>query len=244
MKHTLYILLIVFTASCGISEDCLKGNGNPVTITFPFEGFSKVKVYSKIALVVKQGDTYEVKVETRDNIRDEIEVVLEGDLLKVKDISTCNIARDYGVTTVYVTAPNIKEIYSKTEQNIKSDGVLRYPELRVLSIDDEEGAGTGDFYLDVNNEYLYIESNSVSNFYCNGEANKMVVFFSWGDGIFYGSNLQVQTIDVFHRGSNEMIVYPVESLTGAIYGTGNVVLKNNPVSIDVNQLFTGSLIYN
>lgn len=243
MKKILFLFLLIVTTSCGISEDCFKGNGSPTTLTFPLEDFTKVKVYSGVGLVVKEGPEYEVRIETRDNIKDNIEVNLEGDMLVVKDNSTCNVARDYGVTTVYITAPNLEEIHSKTEQDIKSDGVLHYPELRVYSIDDDEGAGTGDFYLDVNNEYLYIESNSVSNFYCNGEANRMVVFFSWGDGIFYGSDLQVQNIDVFHRGSNDMIIYPITNLTGAIYATGNVVLKNTPIEIQVEELYTGTIIY-
>lgn len=244
MNKIIYLLLLILTVSCGISEDCFKGNGNSVTQTYPFTDFTKVKVYAGVGLVVKEGPEFEVKIVTSEHIIDDIEVTLQGDMLVVKDNSSCNLARDYGLTKVYITAPNLEEIHSKTEQNIESDGVLHYPELRLYSVEDNEGAGTGDFYLSFDAENIYVESNSVSNFYCNGETNSMVVFFSWGDGRFYGENLYANTIDIFHRGSNDMILYPKESLTGTIYATGNVILKNNPISIDVNQLFTGTLIYN
>lgn len=244
MNKIIYLLLLILTVSCGISEDCFKGNGNSVTQTYPFTDFTKVKVYAGVGLVVKEGPEYEVKIVTSEHIIDDIEVTLQDDMLVVKDNSSCNLARDYGLTKVYVTAPNLEEIHSKTEQNIESDGMLNYPELRLYSVEDNEGAGTGDFYLSLDAENIYVESNSVSNFYCNGETNSMVVFFSWGDGRFYGENLYANTIDIFHRGSNDMILYPKESLTGTIYATGNVILKNNPISIDVNQLFTGTLIYN
>ncbi|MDP5096116.1 MAG: DUF2807 domain-containing protein, partial [Flavobacterium sp.] len=60
-------------ASCGISEDCFKGNGNQITKTYPFEGFTKIKVYSGVGLVVKEGINYEVKINTSDNIIDDID---------------------------------------------------------------------------------------------------------------------------------------------------------------------------
>ncbi|BCY27826.1 head GIN domain-containing protein [Flavobacterium okayamense] len=245
MKNYFYILLLVLLTSCGISEDCLKGNGSPTTLIFPVDNFTKVKVYSGVGLVVKEGPLYEVKVETRDNIKDNIEVTLNGDMLVVKDNSTCNIARDYGVTTVYVTAPNIQEIHSKTEQEIKSDGILNFPELKLYSIgDDGDGAGTGDFYINLDCNFLYIESNTFANYYLNGETNDMNVFFSWGDGRFYGENLSVNNVlSLTHRGSNDMILYPLKNIEGVIYSSGNVILKNEPIgTINVQELYSGRLI--
>ena len=41
-----------------------------------------------------------------------------------------------------------------------------------------------------------------------------------------------------------MIVKPIQSITGSILSTGDVILKNNPPTIDVQQLFSGQLILN
>lgn len=230
--------------SCGISEDCFKGNGNSVTQVFPLEGFTKIKVYDGVGLVVKEGPNYEVKVVTSDNIIGDLDVKLNGDMLVVKDNSTCNIARDYGQTVVYVTAPNLEEIHSKTEQDIKSDGVLHYPELRLFSIDLSDGAGTGDFYLEVDLNNLYVESNNVSNFYISGRTINLNVLFSWGNGKFVAESFLVTNIlNVIHRGSNDMTIFPVYDLSGAIYATGNVILKNNPSNSNTLQaFFTGQII--
>jgi hypothetical protein len=234
---------MVLATSCGISEDCFKGNGNQVIQLFPLENFTKIKVYDGIGLVIKEGANYEVKVITSDNILDNLEVKLEGNTLVVKDNSTCNIARDYGLTTVYVTAPTITEIHSKTDQDIRSDGVLNYSDLKLISIDLSDGAGTGDFRLSLNTINLYVESNNVSNFYLTGQSQNLHVFFSWGNGIFYGENLIVNIITIYHRGSNNIFLFPINSIEGNIYATGNVVLKNNPiVSPNVIQHFTGRLI--
>ena len=242
--HIVVFCCMVFATSCGISEDCFKGNGNKVTQTFPLVNFSKIKVYDGVGLVIKEGTNYEVKVITSENILDNLEVKLEGNMLVVKDNSTCNIARDYGQTMVYVTAPNLTEIHSKTDQEIRSDGVLNYSDLKLFSIDISDGAGTGDFRLELNTANLYVESNNVSNFYLFGQSENLHVFFSWGNGIFYGENLFVNNeLTLFQRGSNDMILFPVNLLSGNIYGTGNVIIKNNPVQPpNVIRHYIGRLI--
>ena len=229
--------------SCGLSEDCFKGNGTPIIQTFPFENFTKIKVHDGIGLVVKEGPNYEVKIAAPSSILDNIEVQLDGNMLVVKDRSTCNIARDYGQTVVYVTTPFLEEIHSKTEQDILSDGVLTFPELKLYSVDISDGAGTGDFRLKLDTQLLYIESNNVSNFYVSGQTNQLIVFFSWGNGIFNGGSLIADHINVYHRGSNDIALYPTQSVSGDIFSTGNVVLKNRSIlPPNVIQHFTGRLI--
>ena len=255
MKYKIVFFLLVFLlVSCGISEDCFKGNGNQVTQTFLLENFSKIKVYDGVGLVVKEGSNYEVKVVTSDNIIDDLEVRLDGDMLVVKDNSSCNIARDYGQTTVYVTIPDGTilplipelELHCKTEQKIQSDGVLHSPIVRLFSIgDDGDGAGTGDFYIAVDNLQFVVENNNVSNFYITGHSNEMLLNFYFGNGRFYGKDLYVELIKVYHRGSNDMIVYPIQHIEGKIVATGNIILENvlPEDEIDIEELFTGRVIY-
>ncbi len=241
--HIVSICCLILVTSCGISEDCFKGNGNPITQTFPLENFTKIKVYDGVGLVVKEGPNYEVKVVTSDNIINDLDVKLNGDMLVVKDNSTCNIARDYGQTTVYVTAPNLTEIHSKTDQEIRSDGILNYADLKLFSIDISDGAGTGDFRLALNCTNFYVESNNVSNFYITGFCENANIAFFWGDGIFYGMDFIVNSLLTFyHRGSNDMIFNPINHLEGGIYSTGNVRLTNEPNHINVIEYFTGRLI--
>ena len=253
MKYKIVFFLLVFLlVSCGISEDCFKGNGNQVTQTFLLENFSKIKVYDGVGLVVKEGSNYEVKVVTSDNIIDDLEVRLDGDMLVVKDNSSCNIARDYGQTTVYVTIPDGTisplipelELHCKTEQKIQSDGVLHSPIVRLFAIgDDGDGAGTGDFHINLDNGQFVVESNNVSNFYINGHSEEMLLNFYFGNGRFFGEELHAEKIKLFHRGSNDMFVYPIQKIEGIINATGNVVLENVPPIVDVEEVFRGRVIY-
>jgi hypothetical protein len=249
MKNTVLHIVIcccmVIATSCGISEDCFKGNGNQVTQTFPLDNFTKIKVYEGIGLVIKEGPIYEVKVKTSDNILDNLEVKIDRDMLVIKDNSTCNLARDYSQTVVYVTTPLLEEVHSKTEQEIKSDGVLTFPELRLYSVDISDGAGTGDFVLTINNLYVLVESNNTSNFFISGQTNYLDVLFTWGNGRFMANDLRVRNIVyISHRGSNDMIFKTSSVFKGKLFSTGNLILKEAPQEMNMQQLFTGRVISN
>lgn len=244
-------LVTIFATSCGISEDCFKGNGNLVTLNYPLDGFTKIKVHQGVGLVVKEGPNYEVIVKTNDKISNDIDVQLQDDMLVVKDNSTCNIAREYGQTVVYVTIPDGAyfpliqelELHSKTEQTIRSEGVLNSPIVRLFSIDLSDGAGTGDFYINVENSQLVVESNNVANFYINGQCNNLLLNFYFGNGKFKGENLEVQNCTFLHRGANDIFVKPIQKIEGVIYATGNVILQHIPPVINVEEKFSGRLIY-
>jgi hypothetical protein len=243
MKKYILFAFLLFLSGCGISEDCIKNAGNPVTKEIAISDFDKIRIHAGISLVVKEGPDFKVTIQSGTNIIDNIEVNKEGDFLVLKDNSTCNWTRDFKAATVFVTAPNIIEIHSKTEQDIFSDGTLTFPILRLLAINDDE-AGTGDFHININNGQTVIESNHVSNFYINGSCTELLCNFYFGTGKFYGENFICQNIKIFQRGSNDMILKPIQSISGKILNTGNVILKNNPPIINVEQLFSGHLILN
>lgn len=249
MKKIIYLIACVFVSiSCEKLSDCIESAGNTTTKIVDVTAFNRVEVYSGIELIVTDGPVYEVKIVTGENIIENIEVKQENNVLKLKENSACNWVRDYGQTKVYVTSPNIEVIYSKSERNISSNGILQYPSLRLISLDKNgdgiEGAGIGDFHLNINNNQLIIENNSLSRYYISGTTNQAIFNFYFGDGRLEAQNLTAQTIDVFHRGSNDMIVKPMQSIQGKMVSTGDIILKNNPPTVNVEQLYQGQLILN
>jgi hypothetical protein len=243
MKKYILLVFVLVLSSCGISEDCIKNAGNAVTQEYEIADFDKIRVHAGISLVVKEGPDFKVSIQSHSNVIGNIEVGKQGDFLVVKDNSTCNWTRDFKAATVYVTAPNISEIHSKTEQDIYSDGTLTFPILRLFAINDDE-AGTGDFYFNVNNSQTVIESNHVSNYNISGNTTELLCNFYFGTGKFNGENFICQNIKIFQRGSNDMVLKPIQSISGKILNTGNVILKNNPPIINVEQVFSGHLILN
>ncbi len=246
-KLFLFIVLITVFNSCEKPSDCVESTGAIITKDVAVLPFKKIKVYKGIEVVITQGTEYKVQIEAGENFIDNVQVTQSGDQLIFKDDASCNWVRTYGTTKILVTTPTLEEVYSKTDRNISSNGILTFPSLKVYSLDKdgdgEKGAGTGDFLLNVNNDYLHIESNNVSRFYLSGQTNQANLFFSFGDGRIEAQNLIAQTITVYHRGSNDMIVNPIQSISGTMNSTGNIILKNVPSVVDVQQLFSGHVIY-
>ncbi len=249
MKKIILLLSVFITlVSCEKPSECIESTGATTTRTVAVNPFTRIKAYRGIAIVLTQGPVCAVSIESGQNLIDNIEVTQVDNQLILKDNTTCNWLRDYGQTTVYITAPNIEEIYSKTDRDISSNGPLTYPNLTIRSLDKngdgEVGAGTGDFYLTINNNTLDIESNNVSRFYLSGATTNAVFNFWAGDSRIEGENLIAQNIAVYHRGSNDMIVKPIQQITGTMVSTGNIILKNNPPVVNVQQLYQGHIIYN
>lgn len=242
------IVLLILILGCSKPGDCVESTGDIITKEFAVPdntNFDKIIVYPGIALVVAEGP-YKVEVKTGENLIDNIEVKIDADthFLSLKDKTTCNWVREYGQTTVYVTAPNIIELHSKTEKTISSNGVLTFPILRLFSMDLTDGAGTGDFNIQVNNGQMVVENNNVSRYYISGQTNELLLDFYDGNGRFEGENLSAKEIKVFHRGSNDMIVKPVDKIWGKMVSTGNIIIKNShPLNL-VEELYQGRVIYN
>jgi len=245
MKKSVFLIgLLLLFIGCSNLGECIEATGSIITKEFTVGDFDRIIVYHGISLLVTEGPVYKVEVQTGENLMPNIQATVLDGLLTLKDNTTCNWVRDYGNTEVYVTAPNLTELHSKTERLIASNGVLTYPILRLISMDLYDGAGTGDFNIQVNNSQTVIENNNVSRYYISGQTDNLLVNFYDGNGRFTGDNLNAKKIVVFHRGSNDMIVKPTESITGKMVSTGNVILKNNPPIVDVQQLYHGRVIYN
>ncbi|MES2411683.1 MAG: head GIN domain-containing protein [Bacteroidota bacterium] len=246
-KFSLLIVLFWMLNACEKPSDCVESTGAIIIKEVAVQPFKKIKVYRGIEVVITEGAEYKVQIEAGENFIDNVAVTQNGDQLIFKDDASCNWVRSYGSIRILVTTPTLEEVYSKTDRNISSNGVLTFPFISFISMDKdgdgESGAGTGDFTLNIDNQNLYIANNNVSRFYLTGETDSATFNFYFGDGRIEAENLTVQNISVFHRGSNDMIVKPIQSITGVLNSTGNLILKNVPPIVDVQELYQGSVIY-
>lgn len=226
--------------------DCLQNSGDIIQKEVSVAEFNKIIVFERVQLILKHASQQQIIVETGEYLLNDIEVsVKDGQLLLVNK-NSCNISRDYGITKIYVSAPNITEIRSSTGLPVLSEGVLNYPNLTLVSEDFEEADQyhtDGDFRLEVNCTNLNVINNNLSHMYLSGTVENLVIGFYSGDSRFEGRNLIAQNIRIFQRSSNDMIVNPQASLTGEIRSTGNVIVVNEPAIVDVQTYYTGHLIF-
>ena len=226
MKKIIYIccLITIFSCNSEDSGDCLQTAGTIIQQEIDVAPFNKILVNKKVALVINEGPIQKVILETGENLMPDIEVQVVGDQIILTNHNTCNFLRDYGLTKVYITTPNITEIRNASELNVSSNGVLTFPTIYLQSTGEKNDfLAVGDWHLNINNNKVIILSNGISNFYINGSTNNLDIIFSDGDCRFEGENFIAQHVKVKNVSSNDMLVNPVESLTGSIHSTGDVI---------------------
>lgn len=245
-KIVALFVVSVLLAACEKPGDCIKSAGNMTSKSYDGLEFHTIVVHKGIGLVITQGDEFNVELHGGENLINDINVAATDGVLTLEDQTTCNWVRDYGQTIAYITTPNLTDIYSKTECSISSNGMLTFPQLRIVSMDSHDsytGTGTGDFYLEINNNMLIVENNSVSRFFISGQTQNLNVSFYESGGIFYGQELRAQQIDVYHRGSNDMYVHPIGSISGDIFNIGNVYSVTRPPIVNVTEHYQGRLFF-
>lgn len=248
MKNIFYIILVLLFISCSAekSPDCFKSSGDIVQQEIAVPPFSKILVWDRTKLFIQQGEEYHVVVTSGENLIDNVQVSVVEGKLEIHNNNSCNWVRDYGITKVYVTSPNITEIRSSTGYLIESIGILKFPELTLLS-EDYNSQGQyhtdGDFKLDLEVENLNITANGLSKFYLSGKATTANFGLYAGDCRIYSEDLIVQDLEIYHRSSGPMVVNPQQSIKGKIVSLGDVISKNQPPVVEVEELYRGRLIF-
>ncbi len=243
----LWCLLLLLCACNGENApDCFQNAGDLVRQEIQLPEFTSITVFENVNLVLRQGDTQQVELESGEFLINDVSAIVEGERLILKNENGCNLFREYGLTTVYVTSPNLTEIRSSTGLLISSDGVLNYPSLSLLSesfTDSEAETTDGSFDLEVNAENVQITTNGIAFFKLRGTTTNLNIGIAAGDSRVEAEDLVANTITLNHRGSNDVFVNPQERISGTIRGYGDVISVNRPTEVEVEELFNGRLIF-
>lgn len=247
MKIILYILVFSLIMSCDSEDagDCFQKAGTIIQEEVTVSSFNKILVNRDVELIIKDGVTQSVTIETGKNLLNDVIVEVIDEQLILTDNNTCNYIRNYGITKVYITSPNIREIRSSTQYDISSDGVLTYPNLTILSEDfsEPDTFTSGNFNLQIDNNSFRLVFNNLSNCFISGKTNNLNITFAAGTSRFEGRDLIAENITIWNRSSNDMILNPQQSLTGLISGAGDVISVNRPPVVDIEEKYRGRLIF-
>lgn len=248
MKKIAYILIVILFAGCDSEKgwDCIQTAGNIVETEITVPAFTKIIAWERTKLFVQQSDVQKVVIETGENLLSDVEVSVIDGVLQIHNYNSCNFVRDYQVTKIYVSSPNITEIRSSTGYLVESIGTLKYPSLSLVSedfdIEDQYNIG-GDFKLDLEVDQLNVVANGLSKFYLSGSATDAVFGLYSGDCRVYSEELIIQNLNIYQRSTGPMVVNPQQSIKGKIVSVGNVISKNRPPIVEVEELYRGRLIF-
>ena len=249
MKKLVFLILSTFLLSSCDAEDapgCFKKAGEIIQDEVAVDVFNEIIVYERVKLFIKQGPVQKVVIETGENLRKDVSVEVIDNRLSIRNENSCNLVRDYELTKVYVTIPDLTWLQNSSGSAIESIGTLKLNNLWLRSVNQENDLTIhtdGDFILDLDVENLRITNDNVSNYFLKGKVENFNVFFAAGDSRLDAPELLVQHYEIFHRGTNKMILFPVQSLKGELRSSGNVIAKNRPPIVSIEEFYTGRLIF-
>ncbi len=242
----LFGLIAIMGCSSENSWDCIQTAGTIVQREVEVPPFSRLLIWERTKVFISQGPEQKVVVETGENLLNDISLDVNDGLLQIRNKNACNLVRDYQLTKVYITAPDISEIRSSTGYAIESIGTLRYLNLTLLSEDQAEDDlyhTDGDFKLTLDVENLHVVANGLSKFYLQGTATNANFGLFAGNCRIYAEDLVVENLSLYHRSTGPMVVNPQQSIKGKIVSIGDVISKNRPPEIAVEELYRGRLIF-
>lgn len=241
-----FFCLLFISCNSESASDCFQNAGELVRAEVVVPDFSKITVFENVSLILKEGAVQKVELETGQFLRNEVTTEVEGDRLLLRDTNDCNYVRDYGLTRIYITSPNITEIRSSTGLSISSDGVLNYPSITLISesfLNPESETTDGEFDLSLNCQNVNVVVNGITYFKLKGNTDNFDIRIAAGDSRIEAEGLVAENISIDHRGTNDVFINPQQSLNGFIRGTGDVISSNQPFEVDVQELFNGRLIF-
>ena len=245
------VILLAFTALLGTgcgenAPDCLQASGDTILEELSVPSFSKITVFENIQLVIRHGEEQRVVLETGDNLRPDVSARVVDGTLELRDNNNCNYFRSYGKTVFYVTTPDLQEVRSSTGWPIRSDGILPFSDLRLIAesfINPETETTDGSFDLELDVQRVQVVANGIAAFRLKGKAEEAVLTIAAGDTRIDASELMAGDVRINHRGSNDILVFPINRISGVIRGYGDVLSYGRPAEVSVEETFRGRLIF-
>ena len=241
------LLSLIFTA-CDSPDApaCLTAPGKIIQKEVILEPFSQVAVYGKIKVYIEQGAEQQIIVEAGENLMDAVAANVEDGKLILKDRNDCTFFQTTYEPKVHIKVPNLTYIENSGNRMIEGVGELNFPSIRLRSNNhakNPEVYTNGDFKFELNSKSIFVSGDDFSNFYLTGKTGYLVAQFWAGDGRLDARDLVADSVQIFHRGTNKMILNPQQALRGEIRSTGDVISVNRPPIVEVQSFYTGKLIF-
>lgn len=242
MKKLIIVFSLLVLISCDENQ-LLESSGAIISKEILVGFFDKVNISEGIELHITDEITSKVEITAGKNVIEKVSFSVLDNQLFIDATNVSQSFQSYEPIKIYISVDDLHTIYSSSQFNVFSENELNFDNFHLQSGLFADTA-SGEFHLNVNCNSLSVEDNGASFYNINGNTTELIVGFYNGDVRFDGTNLAAQNVHVFQRSSNDIIVNPQQKITGTIYSTGNVVLKNNPPIIDVQVLYLGQLVLN
>ena len=224
------------TCGPGHGSDCIKSTGPVITQRREVApGLVTVTAYDNVDLrLVQDAQTY-AEVRAGENLIDDIEFTRKGDALEIANTSRCNWARRYDTPReVTLHLPRIDNLFLRGQGNVSTVGPFVQDQAFCHLI------GAGDFDLNFQARYLYIDQYELGDFNLRGTAEELN-FTVGGSGRLFAQGLALKRcyFKMTRDSDGNAYVRPTDVLDGLVAGNGTLYYTGKPPVFGVRVTGTG-----
>ncbi|MCX6305770.1 MAG: DUF2807 domain-containing protein [Bacteroidetes bacterium] len=227
---SLFLGMTSLVASCNVIGGA-HGDGNILKEVRKVSGFDGIEVSGAFDIILKQGTTEEVTVESDANLLPIIRTEVVGGTLKIE---TKKPIHHVTVMKVYITVKDLKRIDVSGAVDIATDGRISVPELNI------EASGATDSKMEIAVQRLKLDCSGASKIKFSGSATDVNMELSGASDIF-GYDMLVENYDIDISGAGNAQVNVSKKLHAEISGAGSVKYKGSPTDIDQSVSGAGSI---
>ena len=188
--------------------------------SYDLSGFSSVSFGVPGTCSVRQGNSFEVKIDGDDDDLDRLEVEVKGDRLVISSRKG-NWNWNSGKIKARITMPKIEGLSVSGSGELVTDGRINVGDL------DMSVSGSGDIRAQLDGSVIDGRISGSGKIIASGTANEIELSIS-GSGKFDGEDLKAQTVKARISGSGNARGYASEEVDATISGSGTVYYTGNP----------------
>ncbi|WP_196896199.1 GIN domain-containing protein [Aureivirga marina] len=246
-KNIYFLFLITLFSSCAAEDigECFYNSSDIREYDFDLTSFDEVIVNENISLEVKFGFEKKLIVKTSENRIENFTHFIEDGKLVLNMEETCNLTRNLKATNITLITDHLTKIENNTQYKIYSTQILFFPNLTLSTLEEgNSGLAVGTFDLKVNCLSLNIFGVEFADFSIEGRTENLNIAFFSGAPFLDGKNLISKNTSIRQESTNDILLHPIDKISGTIHSLGNIILYNTPEEIDILELYKGKVIIN
>lgn len=214
----LFISMLFASCGDGVHE---KGNGTVTEETRNVGAFFNLDIDGDYEIVLQEGSTPLITVQTDENLHQYVETKLDGQTLKVRNVEKIQASEN---TRLIITYQKIEDIILGGAAKVENRGVINSDELNIRV------NGSGVIDLSINVRELELKLGGAGSVNLRGKAEKQKMELS-GAGNLAALELESKECEVNLSGIGSAQVFVTDNLKAEVSGVGSIRFKGDPRNI-------------
>ena len=230
--------------SCKKSPFTCEFSKRKTTKLIDLQDFDTIEVNPLIRLKVYDSTINKMQIKVSKDVWKNIEYKIVNRKLILTNHTDCLIENQDAIADIELYVDSVNCLISNTDLTISSENVWQFDHLHIICENNQIGTNNiADFDLKVQINDLKISANGTSIINICGNCHKLFVGFYGVNPIFNGQNLIAQKVKVYQRSDADMHIFPVQEITGDLFGYGDIYLYHRPNVINITEHYAGHIYF-